>query len=157
MVSCEMQKDVSVKYHYEPLFSYHTADFIPVPLDTDNAITYSIPSFYKIDKKYRGIRVTFLVKCPNKAETDVLSDIQQVSISVIVRNKSGDIILDESAPLNKLSHKLLRGGVIEIGLSSGPFSAADPDKIDLTIITLDPKRNLADYTLSLRLTEIRGK
>jgi len=157
MVSCDMRKDVSVKYHFEPPFSYHTADFRPVSLNVDNAITYSIPSFYKIDERYSGIIASLLVKYPDKAEKDVLSDLQQVSVSVVVRNKSGDVILNLSAQLNELSHKFLKDRVLAFHFLGGDFSNADPDKIDLTTISLDPKHNLAEYTLSVRLTEIRGK
>lgn len=157
MASCNMQQDVSIKFHFEPLFSYHTADFRPVSLNADNSVTYSIPSFYTNDERYSGIIVSLLVKHPDKVEKDVLSDLRQVSISVNVRNKSGDVIFNKSAQLNELSHKFLKDRVLHLQFSGGDFSDTDLDKIDLTTITLDPKQNLAEYTLSVRLREVRGK
>jgi len=157
MVSCNMQKDVSIKFHFDPLFSYHTADFSPVSLNVDNAITYNIPSFYKIDERYSGIITSLLVKYPDKAEKDVLSDLQQVIVSVVVRNKSGDVIFNQSAQLHELRHKFLKDRVLDFYFPGGDFSDAAPDKIDLTTKSLDPKHNLAEYTLSVRLREIRGK
>ncbi len=157
MTGCDMQKNVSVKFHFNPPFSYHTADFIPVSLDTDNAVTYSIPAFYKIDKRYSGIMISLLVKCPDKVKDAILSDLQQVSVSVIVRNKSGDVILDESAKLGDLRHKFIEGQTMDILLHLGHFLETDSAKIDFNTKILEPKNNLTGYAMSVRLQELRGK
>ena len=157
MTGCDMQKDVSVKFHFEPPFSYHTADFSPVSLNTDNAVTYSIPSFYKIDKRYSGIVISLLVKCPDKVKADILLDLHQVSISVIIRNKSGDVILDESAKLGDLRHKFIEDRTVDIRLPLGHFLATDIENINLNTKTLEPKNNLTGYSLSVRLQELRRK
>ena len=152
-----MQKDVSVKFHFEPPFSYHTADFSPVSLETDNAVTYSIPTFYTIDNRYSGIVVFLLVKCPDKSKDDILLDLQQVSASVIIRNKSGEVILHEAAKLDVLRHKFIDDRTADMRLPLGLFSETDPEDITLHTTTLGPKNLLNGYSLSVRLQELRGK
>jgi len=156
---CTSEKDVTVDFHFTPPFSYHSADFKPVSLDIDNATHYNIPSFYKNDKRFRGIRATLLLQhIDPKVETkEVLSTLRQVTISIIIRDKSGAVVLNENVRLDKLQHKRIDSGAIEFGFASGPFTAKEPDKIEINTVTQEPKKNLAGLPITLRLTEIRGK
>lgn len=155
---CTLERDVTVDFHFNPPFPYHSADFKSVPLNTDNTVHYNIPSFHKKDKRFRGIRATLLLQhIDPKNETEVLSALRQVTISIIIRDKSGAIVLNEKTRLDELQQKRIDSETIEFGFDSGPFSSKEPDKIELKTTTQEPKKNLAGLTIAIRLTEIRGK
>ena len=158
VLGCTPEKNVTVDFHFTPPFSYHSADFKPVPLNTDNTTHYNIPSFHKKDKRFRGIRATLLLQHVDpKTETEVLSALRQVTISIIIRDKSGAMVLSEKTRLDELQHKRIDSGTIEFGFSAGPFSSTEPDKIELKTTTQEPKKHLNGLTIAIRLTEIRGK
>ncbi len=155
-----MEKDVNVDFHFTPPFSYRTADFKPVSLDVDNTMHYNIPSFHKKDERFCGIMTTLrLQHATSEVDTkDILNYLHQVTISITIRDKSGNTIVHEKAQLNDLYHKETDNGIIEFRLSSGgSFSVKLPNTVELSTVTQNPQKNLTGLTLALRLTERRGK
>jgi len=152
-----------VKFHFEPPMSYHTVTFSPLSLAEPVTKTYSTPKFFKIDKRFSGVRANLFVESSQNAMTiqEATNILAGAIVSIVIREPSGNVLLTNTLQLVSLQCRIMQKEplLLNFGFPPGPFTPKENmlGSIDLNITTPNNTNGAEAFTIFLKLEELVSK